>query len=97
MAAEEKTDRWGFDKRIPVAVVVALILQFVGTITYVVNLDNRVAGIEKAIAVSSSKDGETSREARLVLERLVRLEEKLSALFDYVRRIDAPSRRSELP
>ena len=90
-------ERWGFDKKIPLAVIFALVVQFLATITYVVNLDNRVASLEKAIAVSSTKDAEANREDRLILERLVRVEEKIGALLDYVRRIDTSGRRSELP
>lgn len=94
VAKEEiKREHWGLDKRIPIAMIFALFLQFVGTITYVVNLDNRVAGLEKAIAQSTMRDTDNSKEGRQVLERLVRVEEKLGALLDYVRRIDTPPQR----
>lgn len=85
------------DKKIPIAVLLALVVQFVGTISYVVTLDNRVAGLEKAITASTAKDNEASREDRLILERLVRVEAKLEALIDYVRRIDAMGKRTDLP
>jgi hypothetical protein len=96
--ADVKNEHWALDKKIPLAVIAAVGVQFLGTIWYVANLDSRVAGLEKAISAQVLKDGDRGRDDRMLIERMARVEEKLGALLDYVRRIDTPAhRRTEAP
>lgn len=57
---------WKLDRRIPIAVIVALLLQLAGALIWATELDARVSGIERQSLGSSGMS-----------ERFARMEERL--------------------
>lgn len=84
------TDRehWTLDRKVPVAIVATILIQLIGFAWYAAKLDARVE--EQALRLNRAETQITSieREARDVSTRLVRVEEKVSAILDILRRLE---------
>jgi hypothetical protein len=70
-------NKWHLDKRVPIAMLFALLANLFAGIWYAAKIDSRVAALEIS-----------TRDNNLVLERLVRVETQLDGLKDAVNRID---------
>jgi hypothetical protein len=88
MRIDHSNSRWRIDKRVPVAVIIAMILQIAGILVWATQLDARVGGVEQQL------QGES-----LLLEKFARLEERLEFLKRDVegigRKIDTMQERSQ--
>lgn len=73
---------WTVDRKVPLALIITLIVQTGGVIWWASTTENRLGQAEKVIVRLESKESET-REAR---DRLIRLEERMIAISDDVRR-----------
>ncbi|MCE3233773.1 MAG: hypothetical protein K0R98_2030 [Rickettsiaceae bacterium] len=71
------SNKWHLDKRVPIAMLFALLANLLAGIWYAAKIDSRVAALEIS-----------TRDNNLVLERLVRVETQLDGLKDAVNRID---------
>ena len=84
------TDRehWTLDRKVPAAIVATILIQLFGFAWYAAKLDARVE--EQALRLNRAETQITSdeREAREVSTRLVRVEEKVSAILDILRRLE---------
>lgn len=84
------TDRehWTLDRKVPVAIVATILIQLIGFAWYAAKLDARVE--EQALRLNRAETQITSieREARDVSTRLVRVEEKVGAILDILRRLE---------
>jgi hypothetical protein len=76
---------WAFDKKISVTVAVLLVVQIFTSGWYVSSMDARLTGVEKAIVTNHGNDMEVQREYHLFLERVARIEEKVSTALEYIR------------
>ncbi|MGQ3670799.1 hypothetical protein ACT6QG_00140 [Xanthobacter sp. TB0136] len=73
---------WTVDKKVPLALIITLVVQTGGVIWWASTTENRMGQAETAIIRLESKEVET-RESR---DRLIRLEERMIAISDDVRR-----------
>ena len=83
-SAQSAREPWHFDKRIPIALIAALLLQTAGMVAWAARLDTRVGHLE-----SQTGAGRGDR------DRLTRLEVKLDALSESMARVERPLDRSE--
>ena len=65
----DQSHGWRIDKRVPVAVIIAMALQIAGILVWATQLDARVAGVEHQMSGES-----------LLMEKFARLEERLEFL-----------------
>lgn len=68
---------WHFDRRIPIALVLTILIQTGGAVWWLSSLNSRVSSLEEKITVFSSQP-----------ERLVRVETQVEALTKTVDRIE---------
>ncbi|WP_454914969.1 hypothetical protein [Xanthobacter sediminis] len=83
MSEEIPTEHWTIDKKVPLAIILALVIQGAGLSYWAATLEGRVNSAEKVISKLESRESET-REAR---ERLIRLEERMISIGDDLRRV----------
>lgn len=88
---------WTLDKRIPIAVVGALLLQLFGFLWWTAKLDSRVERLEVDQAAVSRKVNDGERDARGINDRLIRLEEKTQSILDILKNMTAIRRSKDLP
>lgn len=81
-------DHWTFDRKIPVAVVITLLGQFLGFAWYASRLESRVSMLEEKIILADQKAQALDKDARGVIERVIRMEEQTRAIYEIVRRLD---------
>ena len=67
---------WKFDRRIPIAVMIALLMQAAGALIWATELDARVEHIERQSSGSSSNDEKFGR----IEERLDSIKENIDAM-----------------
>ncbi|MFG1417000.1 hypothetical protein V5F38_04180 [Xanthobacter sp. V0B-10] len=83
MTDEPQAEHWTLDKKVPLAIIFALVVQGAGLAYWAATLESRVNSAEKVISKLEGREGET-REAR---ERLIRLEERMISIGDDLRRV----------
>lgn len=81
-------EHWTFDRKIPVAVVITLVSQFLGFAWYASRLESRVATLEEKVVLADQKAQALDKDARGVIERVIRMEEQTRAIYEIVRRLD---------
>lgn len=74
-----------------------LLAQSVIALRWGANLDTRVAAIETVIVDMKVKNGVDVVQEREVQIRLARVEERVTAIYELLRRFEATTRRSSLP
>ena len=75
---------WHLDRRVPIALIVAIIIQTVGAVWWAASLSSRVDTLEEGFRGLRPHQG-----------RIVRLEEKQNAVYQRLDRIEAIQRRIE--
>ena len=97
-------DHWTLDRKVPVAIIVTLILQVIGFAWYAAKLDSRVEEQSARIARTEAQILTIDRDARDFGTRIVRIEEKSSAMLTLLQTIEqrleralAAPRRTEIP
>jgi hypothetical protein len=86
---QEKQDTWHLDKRVPVAIIVTIVMQFTFTIWYAAQLDHRVATMERNLIGASSQgerltkvETEFNSVKQELQRRLDRIDIKLDRLLE---------------
>lgn len=82
------SEHWTLDRKVPVAIVATLFVQLLGFGWYAAKLDARVEEQATRLTKAETQITTIDREAREVSTRLVRVEEKTSAILDIVRRLE---------
>ena len=77
-------EHWTLDKKVPLAIILALLVQGAGLAWWAATLESRVVQAEKVIVRLEARDQET-RESR---DRLIRLEERMISAADELRRMN---------
>lgn len=88
-------EHWTIDRRIPAAFLFAMFVQVFGFVWYASKLDSRIEAVEARQLDTKERLAAVDREARDVVGRLVRLEERQSATLEILHRIEraiAPAR-----
>lgn len=88
MIVVARDEHWTLDKRVPLAIVFALLAQLVGFAWYAARLDSRIENLETRQQENKELLTSVDREARDVFGRLVRLEEKQSTTLEILQRIE---------
>lgn len=70
-------DHWQFDKRIPIALIITLVLQFGGAVWFAASISGRVTTLEAAAAQAAQQP-----------ERTAALEAQMRSLTDTTNRIE---------
>lgn len=103
MPPRDDASHWLLDKRINVGLVLGMVVQMMGFGWYAAKIDSRVEQLELRTTNQEGRLVTFDKEARDVSIRLIRLEEKTSAVLEILRRIETqvdrqtPARRTELP
>lgn len=99
-----QVDHWTLDRKVPVAIIIALFAQIVGFAWYAAKLDSKVEEQGLRLARTEAQILIIDKDARDFGTRIVRIEEKSSAMLTLLQTIEqrlervlAPPRRSELP
>lgn len=77
---------WHLDKRVPVAIIVALIMQTSGMVWWAAQASERLNSVERTIAQAAPQ-----------ADRLTRVEVKLEAVQDGITEIKAILRKEPIP
>ncbi len=85
----KQEDTWHLDKRVPVAIIITIVMQFTFTIWYAAQLDHRVATMERNIIGASSQgerltkvETEFNSVKQELQRRLDRIDIKLDRLLE---------------
>jgi hypothetical protein len=85
-------DPWHLDKRVPLALILALIGQTAGMVWWASGLSHRVDQHERQITVLASEGRSYGVEAGRIREVLARLDERMAAQTDLMRRLESSLR-----
>ena len=99
MENDTKAEGWHLDKKVPITIVAALVLQFLGTLWFVSKLDSRVEEQSVRLAKTEAQVTTIDREARDFGNRMVRIEEKTSSMLAILQRVERfiDGRRGDVP
>ena len=86
---------WHLDKRVPIALIVTIIVQTGGMIWWASGLTHRVDQHGRDITALHQDGRGYINEAARVRETLARLEERLAAQNDLLRRVEAAIQRRD--
>ena len=81
-------DHWTLDKKVPVAIILVIIGQFVGGLWFMSKLDSRVEDQDRRLLRAEAQIGSIDKDAREAGGRLIRLEEKMSAMLAILQRVE---------
>ena len=81
-------DHWSVDRKIPAALVLAMLAQLMGFGWYASKVDSRVEDLEKRTIRTETQVTSMDRDVRNFDTRMVRVEEKIGAVLDIVRRLE---------
>jgi hypothetical protein len=91
------SEPWHLDKRVPIALILSLAAQTAGMVWWAASLNRTVHEHERRLAQIEHADVAAVMEQRRVAEGLVRLEERLSAQTQILRRIEDGVQRAGRP
>ena len=91
------TDPWHLDKRVPIALIAALILQTGGLVWWAASLAGQVEGHERRIVHIEAGAAKTAQESQRLSETLARLDERMIAQTAILRRIEENLARRPAP
>jgi hypothetical protein len=96
-------ESWHLDKKVPVAIIVVLIGQFLLGLWFIAKLDSKVEEQASRLAKTEAQISNIDREARDFGNRMARIEEKSSAMLSLLQAIEQRlervlnGRRTEAP
>ena len=79
-------EHWHLDKKVPVGIIVAMLMQFAGGLWFLSKLDSRVYSLETAAVMQRERDQRQDELAQVargeVLRRLENMDAKLDRLIE---------------
>jgi low affinity Fe/Cu permease len=92
-------ESWHLDKKVPVAIIVVLVGQFLLGLWFIAKLDSKVEEQAARLAKTEAQVNVIDREAREFGNRIVRIEEKTSSMLTILQRLERvlDGRRTETP
>lgn len=88
MTETQSTEAWPLDRRFPVALIMTILVQtFVAGMAWA-SLSARVEQHERQIAALLASDAQMQGEARRIAEYLARMDERLGAQTELLRRVE---------
>jgi low affinity Fe/Cu permease len=99
MPPKPADESWHLDKKVPVAIIVVLIGQFLLGLWFIAKLDSKVEEQAARLAKTEAQVLTIDREAREFGNRIARIEEKTSSMLTILQRLERvlDGRRSETP
>ena len=88
MAQPEDDHEWHLDRKVPVAIIVAIVAQTVGATWWAASLAAKVDMIESRVSKTEGRAERAEIDARMYAEKLIRLEESSKAILEQVRVIN---------
>jgi hypothetical protein len=88
MPATPANDAWHLDKKVPIALIFALLLQTAGIVWWQASLAARTDDHGRRILLLEATDTRFEVEARRAAETLARLDERMQAQTQILRRIE---------
>lgn len=79
---------WTIDRRIPLALITTLLIQFGGFIWWFSSVESRLTVKEQRLARVEQRLDDDQRTISAIVERLARIEERSNAQLELLRRID---------
>lgn len=94
VSGDEKDRAWHLDKKVPIALIIAILMQTATAAAYITRMDSRLSELEtKAERMEAWKDG-TQGKLDAINVTLGRMDERMQAQADILREIkDALKRR----
>ncbi len=96
----DQNEAWHLDKKVPVAIILVLVGQFLGGLWFLAKLDSKIEEQANRIAKTEAQVSIIDREARDFGTRIARIEEKTSSMLTILQRIERfidSGRRTDLP
>ncbi len=82
-------ESWHLDKKVPIALIFTMAIQTVGVIWWAASLSTRVDHQERQISGLVVSDQQAKQEARRIGEWLSRVDERIAAQTELLRRVEA--------
>ncbi len=79
---------WHLDKKVPLALIMTMALQTLGVIWWAASLSTRVEHQERQIVALNASDAQSKQEARRIGEWLSRVDERIAAQTEMLRRVE---------
>ena len=79
---------WHLDKKVPLALIMTMALQTLGVIWWAASLSTRVEHQERQIVALNASDAQAKQEARRIGEWLSRVDERIAAQTEMLRRVE---------
>lgn len=95
MEAPSHMESWHLDKKVPLALILAMAIQTVGVIWWAASLSTRVEHQERQIAGLVVSEQQAKQEARRIGEWLSRVDERIAAQTEMLRRLEATLTRPQ--
>jgi uncharacterized coiled-coil protein SlyX len=86
---EPAKEPWHLDRKVPLALILALLLQTAGMVWWAASLSSKVAEHTADIGALQANVSHMNNEAGRIREVLARLDERLAAQNELLRRVDA--------
>lgn len=86
--AKADPEAWHLDKKVPIALIVVLVAQFLGGLWFMARLDARVEEQAARLSKTEAQISSIDREARDFGTRIARIEEKSSAMLAILQRLE---------
>lgn len=84
---------WHLSKQVPIALIVTIAVQTVGVVWWAATLSAQVSKHDQEIRALTVNDQQMQGETRRVAEALVRVDERLAAQTELLRRVEAAINR----
>lgn len=81
-------ESWHLDKKVPVAIIVVLVGQFLLGLWFIAKLDSKVEEQAARLSKTEAQISVIDREAREFGNRIVRIEEKTSSMLTILQRVE---------
>jgi hypothetical protein len=88
MPDSKQNDHWTLDRKVPVAIILAIGVQFLGGLWFMSKLDSRVEDQDRRLVKAEAQIGTMDRDAREANGRLIRVEEKMSSMLAILQRVE---------
>ena len=85
---QQEPAQWHLDKRVPISIIIAMLLQTVGMVWWAASLSSRVEQHGREINSLVADGRSYSAEASRIREVLARLDERMAAQTDLLRRVE---------
>jgi hypothetical protein len=79
---------WHLDKKVPLALILSMAIQTVLIVWWAASLSSRVEHQERQIVALTTSDAQAKQEARRIGEWLSRVDERIAAQTEMLRRVE---------